>query len=339
MTATAAGSSAGATTSTANWATARRPDRPTPVDVSGLTSGVPSQWPPAADHTCALTTQRRGQVLGLQLLRPTGGRHDDRPATPVDVSGLTSGVRRSAAGDDHTCALTTAAGSSAGAATATANWGTARRPTSHAGGRERADQRGRRGGGRPFAHLCADDGGGVKCWGYNYYGQLGTARRPNQHTPVDVSGLTSGVAAVAAGGYHTCALTTGGGVKCWGGNNYGQLGDGTTTALHAGGRERAGERRRRRGAGGYHTCALTAGGGVKCWGYNDSANWATARRPTHHAGGRERADQRGRRAGCGRVSHLCADDAARRRGQVLGAERLRPTGRRHDDAAGSRRWT
>jgi len=81
-------------------------------------------------------------------------------------------------------------------------------------------------------YTCAvTSAGSVRCWGNNFSGQLGNSSTTGSAIPVAVCADAScaspltGVTAVSAGGGHTCAVTSAGGIHCWGDNSSGQLGD------------------------------------------------------------------------------------------------------------------
>ena len=131
-------------------------------------------------------------------------------------------------------------------------------------------------------HTCVlTASGGVKCWGYGYYGQLGNGGNSQKNHPVTVkedgsdSNLTD-IVQISSGINHTCALTSSGQVKCWGKGDSGQLGnnrngnknravtvveeDSSTTPLSG---------IIQISARGNHSCGLTSSSEIKCWGNNE----------------------------------------------------------------------
>jgi alpha-tubulin suppressor-like RCC1 family protein len=123
-------------------------------------------------------------------------------------------------------------------------------------------------------HSCAViTGGTVKCWGDNYYGQLGDGTNTDRLAPVVVPGLT-GVAQVEAGQNFTCARLSNGTAKCWGRNYAGSLGDGTDTNRTSPSTVSGLSGVASLALGAVHACAVLTGGTVKCWGSNSNGQLA-----------------------------------------------------------------
>ncbi|MNJ96737.1 Regulator of chromosome condensation (RCC1) repeat protein [compost metagenome] len=141
-----------------------------------------------------------------------------------------------------------------------------------------------------YFHSCAVlDNDKVKCWGNNYNGGLGLGDTNSRgvgpgemgdNLPVVDLGPGYRATQVVAGAVHSCALLDDGSVKCWGNNEYGQLGLGDINnrgdgpgemgnallAVNLGTSRTATQI----GAGAWHSCALLDNGRVKCWGENGS---------------------------------------------------------------------
>ena len=110
--------------------------------------------------------------------------------------------------------------------------------------------------------------GAAYCWGFNGYGQLGNGTTTQTNVPVPVSGGLT-FASVSARQGTTCGVTKPSGVAfCWGRNDAGQLGNGTTTASIVPVPVRGGYSFISVTAYSGHACGVVKLGSAYCWGSN-----------------------------------------------------------------------
>lgn len=125
-------------------------------------------------------------------------------------------------------------------------------------------------------NACAVLGNGsVQCFGNNAQGQLGVSTQTQQsQSPLSVVGVSNAITAIS-GGFHGCAITSGGKIYCWGQNCNGQLGNGTSIdcltssnlsslAVEVGNMGVI----KSAALGGWHSCAISNSDEVYCWGSN-----------------------------------------------------------------------
>jgi alpha-tubulin suppressor-like RCC1 family protein len=132
------------------------------------------------------------------------------------------------------------------------------------------------------SHACAIlDNAQISCWGSNGDGEVGNGSTAAVITaPSATLAFPGGLTAegVSAGGSHTCAVLSSGGVSCWGSDSNGQLGNGAPSAdvtqppsaisLPAGAVAVA--------TGANHSCAVLTTNALYCWGDDDSGQIGTA---------------------------------------------------------------
>jgi alpha-tubulin suppressor-like RCC1 family protein len=126
-------------------------------------------------------------------------------------------------------------------------------------------------------HVCGLHASGVPyCWGLNDAGQIGNGATADVHTPAMALGgpTTDGspqivpMRSISAGQGYTCGLN-GFAAYCWGANDYGQLGNGSTASTSSPGVVTTNVGFAQVAVGPYHACALTPAGAAYCWGRND----------------------------------------------------------------------
>lgn len=278
----------------------------TPIPVLGATSAgtPPSISTGGGSHTCALHGDGTGRCWGLnsygQIGDGTAATPDGGPPgvpyrlSPVQVVGLRNASQIST-GQYHTCAVSdgtvlcwgdNSAGQLGDGTTAPYRSVPTIVAAPADGGLSLSQVVQVTTG---YLHTCAlTSGGQVYCWGDNSQNQLGNGMDagvlPNSNVPTLVGGSSplANVISISAFGYFTCAVLPDSDsvdvATCWGQNNFGQLGNGSTTPTVTPTQVQNIGNVDSISAGAYHACAVTlstAGRSLSCWGDNGSGQLGT----------------------------------------------------------------
>jgi alpha-tubulin suppressor-like RCC1 family protein len=250
-----------------------------PVDVTGMTSGVVDIQVASDDlwgypTSCAVTSGGAVYCWGNNTLRLLLSS-SSFVTSPVAISGLSSGATQVTFETSSACAVV----SNSLKCWGTDHYGNFARPghqkntfpndTFLTTGVDSFSNGG-------YGTSCAVINGAAKCWGVGSTGSIGDGLGTSSATMKDVTGLSSGVVKIVVAGHggggdgtiHACAMKNDGSLYCWGSNNSGQLGDGTTTTRLSPVLVFASGVIDVEVAFGNHTCAILTGGALKCWGYN-----------------------------------------------------------------------
>lgn len=243
-------------------------NRSTPVEVQGLPDDITAVTVGNV-HSCALTGNGQVWCWGYNQAGQLGDGTRQDSLSPVQVTGLNPVVGL-ATGDAHNCAWTADGAAYCWGSNYYGNLGDGTREDQLTPFRVNSLT-------EPVLAMTAGNGftcalnasHGVQCWGDNVLGQLGNGSIASSLTPVNVQGLSNGVKSIVAGGGFTCALLETGGLKCWGFNDWGGIGNGSTGNVLVpvdviGMNTGVGVV----GVGEGHTCARTTSGVTKCWGFN-----------------------------------------------------------------------
>lgn len=245
-------------------------DRRVPTEVLGslrftaITAGE--------SHTCGIDVEGAAYCWGWNAYFQRGNSSEPDGTRPVRVSGghVFSSID---AGQHHTCGITTDSralcwGFNGFGQLGDGTKNTSVEPIPVSGGLAFREVS------AGASHSCGLTlSGEVHCWGLNTQAQLGTAAdAPLSTLPLRVSGSAYG--AVTAGYNHSCAIASGV-AFCWGGNEHGQIGDGTAYREGLPGaftptRVKMSLPYRYISAGRHSTCAVTDDGHAHCWGEGEA---------------------------------------------------------------------